>query len=211
MRRLVGLLAVLTLVVAGCGSGGNDAEDRSCNLCDANGDQTVRVAAVGDSNTTPYFGWSWCNELQVRHQAIDWRCHGLGGARMIGDTLPYHAGFMLTAVLAEQPDVVLLALGTNDAFLDAASPDAMLAALQILTTRIEDAGAVAIPALVPPLPNLGAAINARIDDYNALVLAAYPQAIDFHTGMGDPALMDGVHFYVEGMKARADRAEAVLW
>jgi lysophospholipase L1-like esterase len=173
---------------------------------DWNGDGVVRVAVLGDSNTTPYFGLSWCDVLKAKYAAVDWDCHGQGGANLIGN-----AAVMLTAALAGAPDVVLLAFGTNDV-LARATPEQAFGALLKLSARIEAAGAVTVPALIPPFPKMGAPGRVTIAAYNAMVKEHFgARTIDFHTGMDDPELFDGVHFYPAGQKRRAVVAAAVLF
>lgn len=173
---------------------------------DWNGDGAVRIAVLGDSNTEPYFGLSWCDVLIAQYPSVEWRCRGQGGAR-----LTVHAGDMVTAALAEAPDVVLLAFGTNDVVY-IRKPEQAFDALLALEKQIDTSGAVTLAALIPPFPRAGKPGRRGIAAYNTLVRKHFGRrTIDFHTGMDSPEYSDGVHFYPAGQKQRAAVAAAVLF
>ncbi|EDY83849.1 GDSL-like lipase/acylhydrolase domain protein [Verrucomicrobiia bacterium DG1235] len=72
--------------------------------------QSFKVACLGDSHTRGTFGYSWFRELECRlaGDGVEMANFGVNGE------LAYNAGLRLGEVLAFEPDLVVVLLGTND-------------------------------------------------------------------------------------------------
>ncbi len=149
------------------------------------GTQPIRILAFGASITAGY-GLDVADSLPVQLEAA-LRAHGIDAAvingGVSGDT---SAGGLarLDWALADNPDLVILDLGGNDA-LRAIDPKATEANLDAIVTRLKaEKRGVLIAGMLAP-PNLGA-------DYAAAFNAVFPTVAARHDVTLYPFLLDGV-------------------
>jgi lysophospholipase L1-like esterase len=133
-----------------------------------------------------------------------------GGTATDVPNWPYDGPAQLAETLAnDQPDVVVLAFGTNDLRFSY-SVDEVAAAYQDLAAEAEQAGAFVLIALTPPVapwfPDAGT-LNPLYEILNARLSMDWPagRLVDFATQVEPPGdyLEDGIHFTVAGHAKRA--------
>lgn len=146
---------------------------------------------------------------------MHWTNPSVNGATVLvrpGIWLPIGAQ-MLDDVLAEvpPPDVVVIALGTNDVRAEQ-SPAAVADGIRALIATAEAAGTVTAIATVPAQLNAPPAHAQAIDAINALIHDMGRPVIDFTSGfeLAD-YYSDGLHFTDAGQAKRHAAATAVLW
>ena len=185
---------------------------------DRNGDGITRIACLGDSNTDtrPQTTGriSWCDTLGDLVAGDGWiTINGAAaGARVVNIGSAH-----LTAALTRDPDIIVMAYGTND--LAVHSVATIVAKYAALKQQIEDDGRSAMIALTPPkLPGTminGIAFNSMATQLNQAILAAFPPqtVIDFYTPMLLPngsingtLYDDFTHMNTAGQNARAASA-----
>jgi lysophospholipase L1-like esterase len=178
----------------------------SCLVRDWNEDGTIRIAVVGDSNTLPRTdGPSWCGQLTTAHQTIDWRCFAKAGLAA-SEALPY-----IDTAIATQPDLLLIALGTNDIWRGASGSE-VAERLQSLTAYAENLGVTVLVATVPRMFYFGPPVNDRIADTNARLRLWRGALLDFDSDLiEEDYFSDGIHFVAAGQAKRTQRAEDLLW
>ncbi len=201
------VLAVVAGALAGC--------TRAAPSLDRDGDGVVRVLCLGDSNTASgdeRIAEKWCENLAARYPSWQLVNQGKGFARATGTTMLWGRA-LLTHVWPTKPDLLLIALGTNDLLAGQQSPqvtvDALLAFRDEALKRNVD---VAI-ATIPPAFNRAPEITAPIAVANRLLAGAVPadRLIDFYSGMtADDFLPDGIHVNAAGQRKRGDAATRVL-
>lgn len=210
-RSISGVVGALLLIVA-CSRG---------PALDQNHDGRLVVACVGDSNTSRLGGPLWCERLGERARPPGWEPCNMSqpGARIVNDGATWHdrplwGGWYLRAALERcRPDVVILALGTNDLMMRSA--EETLPAFVDAVATIEAEHVLPLVALVPPFqasPSGLAARNAEVERLNRLLEARFPgRTVDFFSAMTqgdyDP---DGVHLNDRGQEKRAEAAWAAL-
>lgn len=210
-------------------------------LRDQNGDGLLRIACIGDSNTNAALQPdSWCGDLGNLLRPIDsnaqviWEALFGATAKAFGlfwadnPTLPLDGAVYVnrTIGLVPQPDIAIVALGTNDVLhhIPDETPEEIVSALLEHLVALETAGIDGMVALVPPVgyPGRTPTIDRRVAAVNALLHATVPAkdlvAFDVFPDSDydadvppDPirtAVRDGVHFNVAGM---THRATAALW
>src|SRR5262249_26097624 len=119
----------------------------SAGVHDVNGDGRVVVACLGDSNTEsrwppPYTPKSW---EMAAETAPGWTfvTHAVGGATVTRPTDDHSfADRQLDLALADRPDAVVLAFGTNDVRAGRTTPE-VIAAYRAAVARVTAQGALA--------------------------------------------------------------------
>jgi lysophospholipase L1-like esterase len=183
---------------------------------DVNGDGRVVIACLGDSNTEsrwpPPYTPKWC-EIAAETMP-DWTFvnHAVGGATVTQRPDDHSfADRQLDGALADAPDAVVLAFGTNDVRAGRSTPE-IVAAYRAAVARVTARGALAFvagaPPLFPPEPEHAEALAAL----NAALRAEFAdRLIDFASDMGrDDFEPDGVHPNAAGQRKRATAALHVL-
>jgi len=203
-RRVV---LVLVLLLCACRRDGPRIVDR-----DGNG--IIRIVCVGDSNSavaSPCLQATWCELLAERYPRWEFANTSKGFARASGDTMLWGKPMVMQG-LAVSPDVVIIALGTNDLGAANLPPEAAVDAILGLRNEVLSHGLDAIVATVPPVVNGPDGLNQRIDAANALLAQRVPPEwlIDFHTGMGPTDFLDTYHLNESGQRKRAAAAEKTL-
>ena len=187
-------------------------------VSDLNGDGVTRIACLGDSNTDtrPQITGriSWCDTLGDLVAGNGWSTiNGAAAGARVVDIGSLH----LATALTRDPDIVVMAYGTND--LGVNSVATIVAKYAALKQQLEAGGRSAMIALTPPtLPGTminGVAFNGVVTQLNEAILAAFPSqtVIDFYTPMLLPngsingALYDdSIHMNTAGQNARAASA-----
>jgi lysophospholipase L1-like esterase len=204
------LAVVAALVANGC-AGPPLVTDRT-------GDGVIRVVVLGDSNTKagdPRIGAVWVDQVAARYPTWEFVNHGIAGARATGKGLARGMA-LLGPVHRSAADLVLITLGTNDIARGDQSPEDTVAALIEMREALLARNIDVMIATIPPVANLPAPlnerINARIDAANRLLAQALPAEwlIDFHAGVTPEELMDGIHLSVAGHRRRAAVMAAAL-
>jgi len=200
---------LLALVLATC--------QRQSAVVDRNGDGKVQVLCVGDSNTDPRWGQpKWCELIRARHPEWSVADQGQMYARARGDCILCGSALLGSGIAKTSPDVVLIALGTNDIASTHDSPEAVVDALLTLRAQASAAGVEAFIATVPPVYGDSPErehVNQQINAANALLARELPanRLIDFHSGMEpDDFEADGVHIKPSGQEKRAAAADRAL-
>lgn len=189
---------------------------------DRNGDGILRLACVGDSNTresTVADPADFCTVLQksVVHPAFEIVNTSRMGAGIRSPAEEKRGQTLVEAALAQNPDALILALGTNDLpwfdprGVSAASRDRVKKA-KSFEAQVEAHGADFFIALVPPRFD-GVGPEGSIAAFNREILGAWPpsQVIDFHNGfVRDDYVADGLHFHGRGNAKRGRRAYQFL-
>ncbi|MEO2168639.1 MAG: SGNH/GDSL hydrolase family protein [bacterium] len=196
-------------------------EDR-LRLRDHNGDGVIRLACVGDSNSVALGDirpMSWCAALreEVWHRQFEVVNPSVVGAGLRSFHEPKRGAVLLERALSEEPDAVLLALGTNDLdyfHADDVAGDAAdrVGKMKEFETKVLAAGAEFFVALVPPRYD-GVDPAGALDAFNAEIRKTWPaeQILDFHSAMPRSLFRgDGLHFTGPGQAERARRAYAFL-
>jgi len=120
--------------------------------------QPPRILVVGDSLSAEYGirrGSGWVNLLQQRIQAAGWP-HEIHNSSVSGDTSSAGASRLPAALLRHTPDIVILALGSNDA-LRGLPLDMTQANLGGMIQRSQESGARVLLAGMRMPPNYGRA------------------------------------------------------
>jgi lysophospholipase L1-like esterase len=196
-------------------------------LVDLDRDGVRELLFAGDSNTT-FLSCAYPIEWQARHDPAVLRGYDDG---IFGTTAHFWVdyGVLLDRLDRDQPDGVVIALGTNDLG-QGIAPALVMSNLMLLYRQVlahtlpNGAHPVAAIATVPPIydptgvdPVRTAAVNANIRLLNSLIRAWLPPArvVDFDSWMPaewDPAFMwtnargqpDGVHISCGAHEIRAD-------
>jgi len=182
---------------------------------DANGDGIYRLGCVGDSNTTHLLSRpGWCELLAERIADPEFEVVNVAtsGATVTPNRVfGSDAGQQMAAVLAHEPDAIVLSFGTNDLFQNRSPAEIHDAYLE--QQAVADAAGVAFyVARTPPVgPCLGFACF-NIVATNALLDESFPgRVLDFFTGFGVTHLLDDwYHLNALGHALRAERAFATL-
>jgi lysophospholipase L1-like esterase len=183
---------------------------------DVNGDGRVVIACLGDSNTEwrwpPPYTPKWCEMAAETMPGWTFVNHAVGGATVTKPRDDHSfADRQLDQALADAPDAVVLAFGTNDVRTGRSTPE-VVAAYRAAVARVTAQGALVFVALAPPLfppePERADALTAL----NAALRAEFAdRLIDFASGMGrDDFEPDGIHPNAAGQHKRAAAALRVL-
>lgn len=182
---------------------------------DRNGDGIVTLLCVGDSNTDisgkrdqP----KWCEFLGQLHP--DWKAvnDGVSYARAIGDCLFCGQTIFGSVVGKLSPDIVILALGTNDMQDPQGAVDALLALRDRAARTNAEVFIATIPPVFPPHPAYEERME-HIRAANALLAQRVPanRLIDFFSDMRQEDFKpDGLHINDAGQRKRAAAAERAL-
>ncbi len=211
-RRLGGALGVAALAIAVALSGCvDDGQGRAARLVTTTTHSTVppppRVLAIGDSNL---YESGAAVDTALREGGFEPTLQGVPGYGL--NDLEYWFG-QLPGLLATDPDIVVVGLGTNDTFVEddvtqfPARLDEMMHALAghpvVWITHVDDR---------PGTPaSAGRAINAAI----RAAPARWPNltVLDFAVDIAwNPSILrdDGLHFSADGMRIYAEKiTEAV--
>jgi lysophospholipase L1-like esterase len=183
---------------------------------DRNGDGTLTIGCVGDSNTERGFRFTrtWCERLGDLLGAPGYATvnRGWSGATAIFAPSLRRAEDPLDYALAfDELDAVILALGTNDLLQRATPEDIVLAYLRHLL-RAREFGVDTFVALTPPMQGRFADQLPAIHATNELLRASIPSGrlIDFFSGVTAAELSDELHLNEAGQDRRARAALAVL-
>jgi len=186
-------------------------------LYDRNGDGSITVACLGDSNTrvdgSVFLGW--CERLAAHAPEEHWRFvnRSEGGATVVESGSLILARTHLEYTLAnDSVDAVVLAYGTNDLSMVKASPVEIADAYSRLRQLARAAGADVFVALTPPIQPAQGGINAQVVEINELLRDRFPsdRVIDFWSGMTRRDFADSVHLVGSGQEKRARAAWATL-
>lgn len=187
-------------------------------------DGAIHIVADGDSNTkfgcnNPSLTWPHCQE-----SALSWVDYlftldttaplvtlpanepraffneALGGSTACSQNLAtpaddFDAAKHVPHIIADVPDVAILAYGTND-LAAGFTPCQIVECYRSLYQTLNAAGAIVFIALTPPEPGRVGVTEALVEDLNTQLVAAFGtrQTIDFFTGVTSDSLQaDGVH------------------
>ena len=195
---------------------------------DYNGDGKVRIACVGDSNTET-LEWhtgsrSWCDLLADAVTDRGWVVtnYGVPATGVVKEGTPH-----LRLVMAENPDVVIIAFGTVD--LATHSVEKTLSGYRVLMKRLDERGLYGIVALTPfaivaetssvislpttiGMPIVHPAFNESVEKLNSALKREFAshQLLDFHQASVDhegnvdeTLFIDRIHLNAAGQFARA--------
>ena len=157
---------------------------------------------------------NWCEILAERHPNIDWVNTAIWGATATRTELgPWCGVDQVAEALSYNPDLVLIALGTNDLLRLGLEAETVASTLVALHEEVEAGNVTGLVALVPPVLNGDSELAARINHTNELVDAALGLVVDFYSRLepSDFTQPDGVHFTQSGQNKRAAAAEAVIF
>lgn len=205
-RRLRRALLLLLLVAAAC---------RSAAPADRNGDGVVRVVCLGDSNSAlgdPRVGDTWCEYAAARFPDWQFVNQGRGFARVMGNTMLWGKA-LLQHVWRVQPDILLIALGTNDLLSAEQAPQQVVEALLDFRAEAQQRNIDVAIATIPPSFRHSAELRANVDVANRLLAEALPadRLIEFNAGMERADFLpDGLHVNADGQRKRGAAAAAVL-
>ena len=207
MRAVAGLTILLVGLVFGCAQRRDDGAVR-----DVTGDGVIRVVVIGDSNSDPEFRFfpQFCEALATMRPDWDVICkrpYALAGATVaLQPVADAHAWAQTTAALAEDPDALIYALGTND--IRKGTPPELIVTwlLKIRDDLVPDR-----LVYVATIPYASTGANAdQIAATNARLRNAFPWIIDHTTGFDVVDYDDELHFTRAAQQERARRALAVL-
>ncbi|MDX2170774.1 MAG: GDSL-type esterase/lipase family protein [Deltaproteobacteria bacterium] len=209
MSRLASCVALAVLLL------GSGACRTAPSRLDRNGDGVVRVVCLGDSNSAlgdPRVGDTWCEYLAARFPDWQFVNQGKGFARATGDTMLWGKA-LLQHVWRAAPDVLFIALGTNDLVAARQSPETAVAALLDFRAEAQRRNIEVAIATVPPALQQSPELQANIAAANRLLAAALPadRLIDFTSGLSEADFLpDGIHVNSRGQRKRADAAAATV-
>lgn len=178
---------------------------------DANGDGVFRLGCLGDSNTAHPAGSAekWCEKLATligdpRFEVVN---VAVSGATVTERSSRSTATEQLEAMLAYEPDALVLAFGTNDRMLGG-TPAEIRDAYQVIA---DVAGLPTYVATTPPAWPCMADGCPLIAAQNALLYDAFEgRTVDFFGGMQRADMLDALHFNAAGQELRAERVLAVI-
>jgi len=180
---------------------------------DINGDGRLRLSCVGDSNTFPS-AWtnphSWCDGVRsaISNPVFEVTSFAGLGATMIDRPGGNDARHYLEEALRAKPDLVIVALGTNDVGRTVnASPERIVGTMRELDELASKARTRIWFATLPPRPNPNTP-PAAVETTNKLIERSFPsdKLVDFYTGFGpDDLNADGIHMARKGQLLRAER------
>lgn len=184
---------------------------------DRNGDGRIQLLCIGDSNTDPGRAGlpKWCELLAAKHPEWQVRDGGLSFARAVGDCMFCGHTMLDEGIRQYSPDVVLIALGTNDIVMLRNPAEVAVDALLALRDQAVAANADVFVATIPPTYTGEDTehFNQQIDAANALLAQRLPanRLIDFHSNMPKEDFdARGLHLNREGQEKRAAAADAAL-
>jgi len=188
-------------------------------VTDRNGDGHIQLLCVGDSNTDNQ-GLAdqpkWCELLAQRHP--EWKVVD-GAARFAvaaGDCLLCGRTMLRSGLTSASPDVVLIALGTNDIVSFRKPPEATVDALLALRDQATAANADVYVATIPPAYATykdGSSPEPQIEATNALLAQRLPanRLMDFHSSLAkEDFAADGIHINRSGQEKLAAAADQAL-
>jgi lysophospholipase L1-like esterase len=199
-----------------------------CHLVDRNGDGTIEIVCLGDSNTGMAKGWC---EAMVPRLASATRLatpdclkvinRGMGGMTAFDEgenspftSVPLDAGWHLDRIFTTlAPDVLILSLGTNDIVSGGRTPAETSETILALRERARARGIDVLVASVPPVYGKDSqALDPKIRSLNELLKRAIPsrEYIDFYSDMPESIYVDSMHVNASGQAERAERASRQL-
>ena len=188
---------------------------------DVDGDGRLTVLAIGDSNTK-WLPCAWPEGLRGRHgvAVVNAGVFGLHATTALRDDM------LRPRLVDEHPDVVVIALGTNDVA-TGVRPEVVVETLLLLASQASShcyGSGRCIASLVATVPPIYSPPNARdfmpqIRAINTTLRTRVDAAhlVDFDSWMPeqfDPELVwrsDGVHLGCKAQALRADAVERLLW
>jgi lysophospholipase L1-like esterase len=197
-----------------------------CRVRDVNGDGTIRVACLGDSNTRSDDVPTWCDHLAARFPRWEVVNFGWGGTVVDNSTfadgtcaagldglVPGCSRYWVEQAIAARPDVAVLAWGTNDA-LHQIDPTVVVASLVQDYDELQSAGVRVWVATVPDV-NSGAFAYTKpyVRETNLRIWESFPpdRVIDFNAIVQpNVAPWYGIHFDEEHQRRRAELVIAAL-
>ena len=187
------------------------------------GDGTVRIACLGDSNTAARWGRTrnrWCELAARKSAAWSRRCgwpplafknFAAGGATVISPdvSVPW-AAVQGDAARVWHADLVVAAFGTNDLHVLHAEPSAIVLAYSDLVHRLSPIPVLV--ALAPPSRDPSGALLSSVGALNAALRIAFAAdwLVDFQGNMDETLFQDAVHLNTRGQRLRALRVLARL-
>lgn len=181
------------------------------HVLDRNGDGVITVICLGDSNTAQGKppGPKWCEFVAQLHP--DWKVinDGVAYAKAAGDCF-FCGKMLLGSALIAVPDIVILALGTNDM---QQKPEATVDALLSLRDQAARTNAEVLIATIPPIFEHDPPFEEYVNATNALLAQRVTpnRLVDFFSDMQrDDFLPDGLHINSSGQHKRAAAAEKAL-
>jgi lysophospholipase L1-like esterase len=188
-------------------------------ISDVDGDGRLTLFAFGDSNTN-WLPRAWPEVLRDRHglAVVNAGVLGLHATTALRDDM------LRPRLVDEHPDVVVIALGTNDVA-DEVPPEVVAETVLFLADQASrhcygrGRCIKAFVATVPPIyaPPRDRGFDSEIQAINATLRARVDAArlVDFDSWMPaqfDPALMiDGIHLGRKLQARRADEVARLLW
>jgi lysophospholipase L1-like esterase len=218
-RRRAGVALAMAVATAGL------HDVRRLPIADRNGDGTLAIVCIGDSNTAA--GWPtpstqrWC-EMAATMLAdtthgcpwprLSWRNVALGGATATRPREQWPWGpWYVAQARASGAELILAAFGTNDLQRQRRRP-AQVALAHAKLAR--DAAPIPlVVALVPPYLASDGGVPHVVDETNALLRAhvAPDRLLDFATGFDRTSLApDGIHLTEAAQQRRAVEGVRVL-
>jgi alpha-tubulin suppressor-like RCC1 family protein len=186
-------------------------------LYDRNGDGSITIACLGDSNTRAdgVVVHGWCERLAFLAPDEHWKFvnRSKGGATAVeAGSLIIAREHLEYALENDSVDAVVLAYGTNDLAMVKASPVEVADAYSRLRQRARAAGADVFVALTPPIQPAPGGINVKVVELNQILRDRFPpdRVIDFWSRMVPADFADQVHLVDSGQEKRAHAAWEAL-
>ena len=186
-------------------------------LYDRNGNGSITVACLGDSNTHSY-GTAirgWCERLGDLAPDEHWRFvnRSEGGATAVElGSMILASEHLEYALENDSVDAVVFAYGTNDLLMAKASPVEVANAYSRLRQRARVAGVDVFVALTPPTQPMPGGINDKVAELNTILRSRFPsdRVIDFWSELLPEDYADSVHLVDSGQEKRARAAWEAL-
>ncbi len=194
-------------------------ERKVANFADINGDGIFRLACLGDSNTLDRPAWAeapgWCALLAAGIDDPFFERVEIAeiGATVTAQTVPELAGrearYHLLSALPFEPDIVVMAYGTNDIFQLRGTGAIVAAYLEHEAT-----------ALSAGITQFAVSTTPRVGETNAISIASntllreafagrFFESFDGYT-LAEHFRADGYHLNAAGQRKRAEEALALL-
>lgn len=188
-----------------------------CPLTDTNGDGAIKVTCIGDSNTGTAVKvtgvTSWCDYFSEKVKAKGWIVtnRGVSGT----SATEQGPGMLNTALKLDQPDLVIMAYGTNDVGYYKHDAQTTVNSYKKLVNVAQSGGARSIVATSPP--QLCYALVGLTEDpvgpLNSLLKSSFlsEDLLDFYSIMNPSTdFRDCIHMNNSGQQKRAEAAYSKL-
>jgi alpha-tubulin suppressor-like RCC1 family protein len=186
-------------------------------LHDRDGNGSITVACLGDSNTLPdgEVSRGWCRRLGDLARGGHWRFvnRSEGGATAVEfGSMILASEHLEYALENDSVDAVVFAYGTNDLLRAKASPVEVANAYSRLRQRARVVGVDVFVALTPPIQPMPGGINDKVAELNTILRSRFPsdRIIDFWSEMLPEDYADSVHLIDSGQEKRARAAWETL-